>query len=220
MFALLGAATTAGAQQPVPQPKPRPVETALVGPAVMAIPGIGTVEGVLSAADAGRYQRIFELQENGNWRAAQAIVLRLADTRLLGHVQAQKYLHPTKYRSRFTELRDWLRDHADHPQARRIHRLAVLRQPKGARAPAAPIVHKSPIPGSGVRKAYEGRPLYTRAKTRAGRSNHSEILRRVSRGWPTGAREKIRSPAVRRTLAPGAACPGLARDRTRIFPGG
>ncbi len=195
-FALLGGIASAHAQEP----KPRPLETALIGPASILIPGIGTVDGVLSAADAARYQRIFELQETGDWRAAEAIIRRLDDRRLLGHVQAQKFLHPTKYRSTFKELRAWLGDYADHPQARRIHRLAVLRQPKGARAPAAPVVHKATIPGPTVRKAYEGRPLYSRAGTSEGRNLQGEVMRRVSRGWPTGAREILRASNARRVL--------------------
>ena len=129
-IAIVSGSMTAQAQQP----KPRPLETALVGPGTIAIPGIGTVEGVLSAADAARYKRIFEHQEAGQGRAAEAIIKRIQDKRLMGHALALKYLHPTAYRSRFTELRDWLKSHADHPQARRIHRLAVLRQPKGASA--------------------------------------------------------------------------------------
>jgi hypothetical protein len=121
------------------QPKPRPLETALLGPGTLVIPGIGSVEGVLSTADAARYKRVFELQETGDWKSANAIVTRIQDRRLMGHVEAQRYLHPTKYRSRFTELRAWMAAHADHPQARRIHRLAVLRQPSGVRAAEAPI---------------------------------------------------------------------------------
>lgn len=184
------------------QPKPRPLETALVGPGTFAIPGIGTVEGVLSAADAARYKRIFEHQEAGQWRAAEAIIRRTQDKRLMGHALALKYLHPTAYRSRFTELRDWLQSYADHPQSRRIHRLAVLRQPKGVRAPVAPIIYRAPAIGAAVRKSSEGRPLYDRATSRAGRSVHSEILRRVSRGWPTGAREIIKSSRASQNMGP------------------
>ncbi len=197
-LAIITGSTIAGAQEP----KPRPLETALVGPATFLIPGIGTVEGVLSTADAARYKRIFKLHENGDWRSAQPIIKRLNDRRLMGHVLALKYLHPTKYRSRFTELRDWLQDYADHPQARRIHRLAVLRQPKGVRAPAPPIVHTPTVRGASVRTASEGRPLYDRARTRAGRSVHSEILRRVSRGWPTGAREILKSKRAIQNMGP------------------
>lgn len=184
------------------EPKPRPVETALIGPGSVLIPGIGTVEGILSAADAARYQRVFELQEDGNWQSARTIIRRIQDDRLMGHVLAQKYLHPTKYRSKFTELRDWMADYADHPQARRIHRLAVLRQPRGARAPRPPITHNLPSLGEDIRKASEGRPLFTSAATREGRARHLEIRRRVARGWPTGAKQILEQNATRRVLGP------------------
>ena len=182
------------------QPKPRPLETALVGPGTLVIPGIGSVDGVLSAADVARYQRVFELQETGDWNAANAIIARIQDRRLMGHVEAQRYLHPTRYRSRFTELRAWMAAHADHPQARRIHRLAVLRQPKGARAAQAPVTHILPIPGEVVRKASEGRPLNSRAATRAGRQVQSDIRRRVARGWPTGAKQLLEQRSAQRLL--------------------
>lgn len=182
------------------QPKPRPLETALVGPATLLIPGIGSVEGVLSAADAARYKRIFELQETGDWKSADAIIARLQDRRLMGHVEAQRYLHPTKYRSRFTELRAWMAAHADHPQARRIHRLAVLRQPKGVRAAAPPVTHTLAIRGEAVRKASEGRPLYSRASTRQGRDLQADMRRRVARGWPTGAKQLLEQRSTQRQL--------------------
>ena len=183
------------------EPKPRPLETALVGPGTLLIPGIGSVEGVLSTADAARYKRVFELQETGDWKAADAIIARIQDRRLMGHVEAQRYLHPTKYRTRFTELRAWMAAYADHPQARRIHRLAVLRQPKGARAASAPVTHTLAIPGEAVRRASEGRPLYSRASTRQGRSFQSDIQRRVARGWPTGAKELLEERATQRQLS-------------------
>ncbi len=182
------------------QPKPRPLEMALVGPGTLVIPGIGSVDGLLSAADVARYQRVFELQETGDWNAANAIIARIQDRRLMGHVEAQRYLHPTRYRSRFTELRAWMAAHADHPQARRIHRLAVLRQPKGARAAQAPVTHTLPIPGEVVRKASESRPLYSRAATRAGRQVQSDIRRRVARGWPTGAKQLLEQRSAQRLL--------------------
>ncbi len=195
-FALSNAA---GAQEPKPRPL---VETALVGPGIVMIPGIGTVEGVLSAADVARYQRVFELQETGEWNAAAAIARRIDNNILMGHVRAQKYLHPTKYRSRFTELRDWMASHADHPQARRIYRLAVVRQPKGARGAKPPVTHNLPTRGEDVRKASEGRPLYTSAPTRDGRNLHAEVRRRVARGWPTGARQLLEQNRTQRVLGP------------------
>lgn len=194
--ALFAGAGVAHAQQP----KPRPLETALVGPATLLIPGLGSVEGVLSTADAARYKRVFEIQETGAWKAADAIIARIQDRRLMGHVEAQRYLHPTKYRSRFSELRAWMAAHADHPQARRIYRLAVLRQPKGVRAAEAPITHTLAIRGETVRKASEGRPLNSRAATRQGRNLQSEVRRRVARGWPTGAKELLEQRETQRLL--------------------
>ena len=56
----------------------------------------------------------------------------------MGHVQAQRYLHPTKYRSRFIELAKWMRTYADHPDARRIYKLALKRKPRNYRSPRRP----------------------------------------------------------------------------------
>lgn len=175
-------------------PVPRPVETALVGPASVQIPGLGNVEAVLSETDVDRYRAIFALQQDGRWSDANALVRRLHDRRLMGYVLAQKYLHPTKYRSRFSELRKWMAKYADHPQARRIHRLAVLRQPKGVKGPRPPIVKSLPSLATDAQKATEGRPRYSRAGTKQGRRLQSNIRARVGRGWPTGALELLDQP--------------------------
>ena len=93
---------------------------------------------LLGIADAERYNEIFALQEKGLWAAADRRIRRLDDKLLLGHVLAQRYLHPTHYRSRFSELNGWLKAYADHPQARRIYGLAMRRKAKGAGAPPPP----------------------------------------------------------------------------------
>lgn len=96
----------------------------------------------LSAPDADRYRRIFSLQDDGNWRAADRLVSQLEDLRLLGHVLAHRYLHPTKYKTRYIELRDWLAKYGDLPEAPQLYALALGRQPSGAVAPPAPSVTK------------------------------------------------------------------------------
>ncbi len=96
------------------------------------------VPEVLSPADRERYRRIFALQKEGEWGAADKLVARLGNRILIGHVQAQRYLHPTRYRSKYRELAAWLERHADLPDARRIHRLALRRKPARARAPRRP----------------------------------------------------------------------------------
>jgi len=91
----------------------------------------------LNAADSGLYQGIFRMQKSGDWRAADRLIGQLQDTRLLGHVLAQRYLHP-KYKTSFGELRSWLAKYGDLPQAQRLHRLAMARQKRGDPAPKAP----------------------------------------------------------------------------------
>ena len=51
---------------------------------------------------------------------------------LVGHTQSQKYLHPNAWRSSYDELRTWLSNYSDHPNASRISWLAKKRKPKSA----------------------------------------------------------------------------------------
>ncbi len=81
----------------------------------------------LSSADADRYRRIFSLQEQGRWDAADALIKALDDDLLLGHVLFQRYMHPTAYHSKFPELQSWLRSYHALPGADRIHALARKR---------------------------------------------------------------------------------------------
>jgi len=92
----------------------------------------------LTAPDADRYRRIFALQQDGNWRGADRLVSQLEDLRLLGHILAHRYLHPTKSKSRYVELRDWLAKYGDLPEAPQIYALAVGRKPAGVKAPPVP----------------------------------------------------------------------------------
>ncbi|MEE8623553.1 MAG: lytic transglycosylase domain-containing protein, partial [Alphaproteobacteria bacterium] len=87
-----------------------------------------------------RYQIIFALQKTGKWWAANQRIKRLENRMLMGHVLAQRYLHPTRYRSKYEELRAWLAKYPDHPDARRIYRLAMKRKPAGARASRRPVI--------------------------------------------------------------------------------
>jgi soluble lytic murein transglycosylase len=115
-------------------------------PVTAALPPTGfqtdtavTLPRPLSPADADRYEAIFRLQKAGDWRAADALIGRLTDTRLLGHVLAHRYVHP-KYRTSYPEVSDWLAKYDDHPQAQRMFRLALARIPAGTKAPAMPDV--------------------------------------------------------------------------------
>lgn len=99
----------------------------------------------LSPAEADLYKRIFALQERGAWRAADREIARLGDRILLGHVMAQRYLHPTRYRSRYHELSAWLKRYNDHPDARRIYRLALKRRGRTRHWPRPPVRNAGPV---------------------------------------------------------------------------
>ncbi len=100
---------------------------------------------VLSDADIARYRRIFALQQRGRWREADRLIRQLDDRILMGHVLYQRLMHPTAYRSRYRELRNWLRHYRDHPGAWAVYRLA--RKRGGPRAhPPRPPKFALPIP--------------------------------------------------------------------------
>ncbi|MEQ9575335.1 MAG: transglycosylase SLT domain-containing protein, partial [Rhodospirillales bacterium] len=113
-------------------------ETAAVAP-VPATPDAVSPR-VLSDADTQLYQRIFEVQEDGDWKEVDRLIAKLSDKLLMGHVLAQRYLHPRKYRSNYKELKAWMAEYADHPQARRIYHLSLRRRPSNWRLPDKPDV--------------------------------------------------------------------------------
>lgn len=93
----------------------------------------------LGEGDVALYREIFEIQIHGDWARADRLIARLEDRLLLGHVLAQRYLHPTLYRTPYRELAAWLEAYADHPEAPRLHALALRRKPARAAAPQRPI---------------------------------------------------------------------------------
>ncbi|MDX1576654.1 MAG: hypothetical protein R3285_10710, partial [Kiloniellales bacterium] len=133
---------------------------------------------VLSVDDMELYREIFRLQQAGHWSAADRLLPQIGDQLLIGHVLFQRYMHPTAYRSRFAELRDWLVAYADHPGADRIFRLAERRRPAGAARP-----HSPQSTSSGLRSAYSGAPPYRSIKRLSAneRRRAQQILRQVRR---------------------------------------
>ena len=85
----------------------------------------------ISDKNAELYKHIFQLQENGNWEEADGLSRKLTDMRLQGHVLYQRYMHPTAYKSSFSELKSWLDLYADHPGAGDVYKLAISRKPVG-----------------------------------------------------------------------------------------
>jgi len=113
----------------------------------------------LSAHDEQLYLRIFALQENGDWKAAGKLINELNDNLLMGTLLAQRYLHPTKYRSHSAELRQWLQDYPDLPDAQTIYKLAKKRS--YASTPVPRPVSDRVLRGRG---GIDGGPLWLRGQ--------------------------------------------------------
>ncbi len=127
----------ARAADAVSKESPSAAESAFVGPAVADVRA--ALPRILSDGDVALYRRIFALQVGGRWKAADRLVAKLTDPLLMGHVRAQRYLHPTKYRTRYKELKAWMAKYADHPDAGRLYKLALKRKPKNWLAPKPPL---------------------------------------------------------------------------------
>lgn len=145
--------------------------------AALPLSGPDGLPAVLSAGDADLYRRIFAVQEDGRWAEADRLIAQLSDRRLMGHVLAQRYLHPTAYRSKYLELKEWMDRYADHPQAKRIYALALKRRPANYRRPQPPEVARRSAAWAGQRANYDY--VSPRERSRATRNKVSRLLRQV-----------------------------------------
>ncbi|MGB0632083.1 MAG: lytic transglycosylase domain-containing protein, partial [Alphaproteobacteria bacterium] len=193
----------------MPVPAAAASETASL-PASARTPGV-ELPDILSTADRQRYTRIFALQKNGDWRRADKLIGKLDDRLLMGHVQAQRYLHPTKYRSRYTELAKWLKSYADHPDARRIYKLALSRKPRNYRSPRKPQSKFYP--------SYQPTTIIEHSGYRPGKRSAKRIIRQVRRMTHqrrlSAATRYISGKVVQRRLG----STGLDLARTHIASG-
>ena len=160
----------------------------------------------LGAADAKRYRDIFELQQAGKWREADVLIKAVTDRLLIGHVQFQRYMHPTAYRSKYVELRDWLSEYADHPGAHRVYRLALRRKPDSWKAPRRPIGVVG-LAQAGATTTEAGNDEKSVKKSGRRKSRHVYRVQRqikslVARGRPTQARKLITSKTNLRRFDP------------------
>mgnify|MGYP003756223847 CR=1 FL=1 len=181
--------------QVVPIPRDRPESL------IRSLPNYHGLR-VLSPKDAERYRKIFDLQSKGNWELADREITWLDDKVLVGHLQFQRYMHPTEYRSKFMELAAWLEDYSDHPGSHRIYRLAIKRMPESGPIPVQPDKRYLRGVGEGTPS---GRPLLPRKKLsndqRALVSDlESKILSLISRGMPTRATKLLDATKIRPLL--------------------
>jgi soluble lytic murein transglycosylase-like protein len=168
---------------------------------------------VLSDDDAELYREIFRLQERGNWKAADKRIAKLDDRMLMGHVQFQRYMHPTAYRSRYKELKRWLDRYADHPGAKRIYDLAIKRRPKNHLWPRKPVRHRSPYiqrPAAAASATVPSKPL-SRAKRKRAQQIKWQVKRYALHTRLTAAEQLLTTREAKRLLHPAEIDDGRAQ---------
>ena len=161
----------------------------------------GEIPSILSESDVSRYRVIFRVQQEGDWRLADKIIRSLEDPILMGHVLAQRYLHPTKYRSSYGELRSWMASYADHPQARRLYKLALNRRPGNWKLPKPPAGHSLNGSGHDGRKisyrVYNPRKKLNRAQRREMRSYERRLRFYLRKGWTLAFKRLVNNHRVK-----------------------
>ena len=145
---------------------------------------------ILNADDIENYRKIYLLQKNCKWKSANKYIFKIQNKILLGHIFAQRYLHPRCYRSKYLELYYWLKKYNDHPQAKRIYRLAVKRMPTGYKSPNKPIkpigIQEEKIKIVEKQK-YKSQKKLSKKQKQEKQKLLNAIKSRVNKGWPTGA---------------------------------
>jgi len=147
-------------------------------------------KNILSKNDVENYRQAYVFQEQCKWKSANKHILKISDKILMGHILAQRYLHPKCYRSKYLELYYWLKKYNDHPQAKRIYRLAVKRMPKGYKSPSKPIKPRGIIGDKIVSKKstqYKSSKKLSKNQRIEKQKLINAVKSRVNRGWPTGA---------------------------------
>ena len=147
-------------------------------------------QNILSQEDITNYRFAYNFQEACKWKSANKHILKIKDKTLMGHILAQRYLHPTCYRSKYLELYYWLKKYNDHPQAKRIYRLAIKRMPKGYKSPNKPIKPNGIVGDKIVTKKstkYKSSKKLSKNQRLEKQKLINAVKSRVNRGWPTGA---------------------------------
>lgn len=180
-----------------PHPSKKPMQAKRISPVSQGL--------VLSDQDAALYKQVFLKQKEGNWKEADRLLARIRDKTLMGHVLFQRYMHPTKYTSSFSELNAWLVHYADHPEAARIYKLAKAKMPSGYRGKITEPVSVSEYRGSLEYQLIRGKSYKSPLK-RSGAQNASvrrlkkAIYSDIARQSPSKAFSRLKTDKTTRFL--------------------
>lgn len=146
---------------------------------------------IFSDKQARLYREIFALQSQGDMKTADVKIKQLNNNILMGHVMAERYLHPTAYIASYGELNNWLKKYSDLPQAKQIYQLALLKKPSNASALIEPKLQNK-IAGNLGAVARRGE-LYLVSKVRGEKEEEKvkafkeEIRKQIRNNQPTMA---------------------------------
>jgi len=160
---------------------------------------------ILSDTDALLYKQIFAFQDDGNWRKADRLIKKIVNPILIGHVQYQRYMHPTKYRAKYSELHMWMKNYPDLPGAEKLYRLAVSRH-RSDWKPTPKPVRTGYLGGTGpgqpffVSRAYKSKRRRSPQTTNEVAHAKRVIRRYLFRGQPTNAAEYLEKKKITKLL--------------------
>ena len=158
---------------------------------------------ILSEKDIYNYRQAFFFQEQCKWKSANSHILKIQNKLLLGHIYAQKFLHPNCYKSKYLELYYWLKKYNDHPQAKRIYKLAIRRMPQGYKSPtkpSTPLGIEAETINIKKQASYKSTLKLSNNQKSEKRKLIIGIKSRVNKGWPTGALQLLNQRDVKLLL--------------------
>lgn len=161
------------------------------------------VPTVLKDQDIARYKKIFSSQQGGDWKTADRLISALENKILMGHVLYQRYMHPSKYRSSYTELSGWMRAYGDHPGSTRVYKLARKRKPKNAiklSQSRRPSIPKFEIPLKSKKRKYVPSVQRTKYQRTNIRNLKNHILTHVRNGSLNRAVKHLKSREYSKVL--------------------
>jgi soluble lytic murein transglycosylase len=165
------------------------------------------VLAALSTFDRSLYAQIFALQEKGDWPRANALIKRLHSDILLGHVLYDRYIRAQDYKASYAELRQWMVNYGDHPDAYKVYQLAQKRrQNDPASLPAPQITQKlfGSLELAWLKKESKNAALAYRPAKRdnaAVRQLMATIKRRLAADQVTSAYNYLGASPVSKTLS-------------------
>ena len=163
---------------------------------------------ILTKSDVKIYKQIFEIhklpiknKKSNEWKKVDNLIKRLNNKILLGNVYAERFLHPTGWRSSYIDLKNWLDKYNDHPDATRITRIALRRKPNNFKSPKKPT--SGFLNGYGTYKANVLKPKFPLDNNKYKKFSYSTSIkfrRAINKRQTSYAEKLINSKKVKKYL--------------------